>query len=96
LTIEEELRVYRIRVGDFVHSEEPTATASLKFWQRYHTEFPILRELAKIYLSTPGTSLASEAAFSMSAYIARKERAKLSPENLSFTMFMRDKISSEN
>lgn len=72
------------------------AASSLAFWKEYHTNFPILAQLARAYLSTPGASIPSEAAFSMLAYVAKKERARLRVENLGFAMFKRDKIASEN
>ncbi|CAF4263529.1 unnamed protein product [Rotaria sordida] len=67
---------------------------AVTFWQRYGDQMPILISMAQQYLSTPGTSVASESAFSISAYVARKERARLSPENLCYTVFLHDKLSS--
>jgi hypothetical protein len=50
--------------------------------------------MAQRYLPTPGTSVTSESAFSSSVYIARKERTRLSPDNLSYTVFLQDKLRS--
>ncbi|CAM4813988.1 unnamed protein product [Rotaria magnacalcarata] len=62
------------------------------FWQRYGEQIPILKDMAQKYLSAPGTSVPSESAFSSSAYIGRKARAQLSTENLSYTVFLQDKL----
>ncbi len=69
---------------------------ALDFWKQHHTNLPILAQLARAYLSAPGTSISSESAFSISAYVARRERARLSFENLSYTMFLKDKLASEH
>ncbi|CAF3464859.1 unnamed protein product, partial [Rotaria sp. Silwood2] len=66
------------------------------FWKVHGEEMPLLKELAQRYLVTPGTSVPSESAFSLSAYVARKERARLSPENLGYTVFLKDKLQSSS
>ena len=65
----------------------------MSFWQIHGGQLPLLKKMAEYYLSTPGTSVPAESAFSFSAYVGRKERARLSPENLSFTVFLRDKLN---
>ena len=42
----------------------------------------------------PGTSVKAESAFSISAYYARKQRARLSADNLCFCVFLKDKLSN--
>ena len=94
LTIDEEFHLYKEKVTSF-HREYRTRAFALDFWKQYHTNLPTLSQLARSYLAASGTSLSSESAFSISAYVARKERSRLSSENLSFTMFMKDKIVLE-
>lgn len=94
LTIHEELRNYKKSIIEFLNTHTATPDSSLVFWKANYVHFPILSELARGYLSTPGTSICSESAFSMSSYISRKERARLSTDNLAFTMFLKDKIVS--
>ncbi|CAF1526054.1 unnamed protein product [Adineta ricciae] len=53
---------------------------------------PLLSSLARRFLATPGTSVPLETAFSVSSFIGRKERCRLTPDNLSATVFLRDKI----
>lgn len=69
---------------------------ALIFWKNFGNQMPILKAMAQQYLGTPATSVPSESAFSRSAYIGRKERARLSPENLSYTMFVQDKLRSSS
>ena len=95
LTINEELTLYKDYVSNF-YREYRTGAFALDFWKKHQIDFPILSQFARAYLSIPGTSVSSESAFSISAYVARKERARLSSENLSYTMFMKDKIASED
>lgn len=64
----------------------------IRFWKLHGNQLPLLKEQAQYYLATPGTSVPSESAFSQSAYIARKERSRLTPENLSYTVFLKDKL----
>jgi hypothetical protein len=96
LTINEELKTYKKNVIDFHKNQMPTAASSLNFWKKNYIDLPILAQLARVYLSAPGTSIASESAFSISSYVARKERARLSADYLSFTMFIKDKITTKN
>ncbi|CAF1237657.1 unnamed protein product [Adineta ricciae] len=70
------------------------AEEAVSFWRKHGEQMPLLKALAQQYLATPGTSVPSESAFSTSAYVGRKERARLSPENLSYTVFLKDKLQS--
>ena len=90
LPLDEELLSYKKCVLDFCSLNIPEANASIIFWKKYHNDFPILLQLAQIYLSIPGTSVCCESAFTISAYLARKERGRLSTENLSYTIFIED------
>ncbi|CAF2117099.1 unnamed protein product [Rotaria magnacalcarata] len=96
LTINEELKLYKKTMIEFCSNQSLTATSSLEFWKKNFMHLPILSDLARGYLSTPGTSIASESAFSVSSYVNRKERARLSADNLCFTMFLKDKITPKN
>ena len=90
-TLVEEMRSYRL-----LASKHPTPTESehttLQFWSMHATKLPILASFARRFLATPGTSVPSESAFSTSSYLGRKERARLTPENLSITVFLKDKL----
>ncbi|CAF3363162.1 unnamed protein product [Rotaria socialis] len=92
-TIAEELYNYRLLVTKFNFKREPSASSSSNFWKSYSMNFPYLCPLAKQLLCTPATSVPSESAFSMSSYLGRKERARLSGENLAASIFL--KVSSK-
>ena len=87
--IMDEVHSYRLLV------QQHQRLDALAFWKLYHPQYPILSKFARKYLSTPATSVPSESAFSSSAYVERKERARLSSENLSLTVFLRDKLKNK-
>lgn len=62
------------------------------FWKQYSIDLPLLSDMARCYLSAPATSVQSESAFSISAHYARKERARLSADNLAMAVFLKDKL----
>ena len=76
--------------GSLCNNDSPMD--AVLFWQRYGERMPILRAMAQQYLSAQGTSVASESAFSYSAYIGRKEWAQPSPKNRRYTVFLSDKL----
>jgi len=87
-TISEEIFLY-----SSLCRKHPTMDV-LVFWKTFGDQIPLLKDMAQRYLGTPATSVRSESAFSSSAYIGRKERARLSPENLCYTVFVQDKLRS--
>ncbi|CAF4664639.1 unnamed protein product, partial [Rotaria sp. Silwood2] len=58
----------------------------------HYVQLPLLSNLAKVHLVACGSSVPSESAFSCSAFVARKERSRLSPENLAYSVFLKDKL----
>ena len=57
LTINEELTNYKKSIKDFLSIHPLTPNSSIAFWKANSAHFPILSELARAYLSTPGTSI---------------------------------------
>ncbi len=94
-TLEEEFIVLKNYMIDFYRQHKEDSCA-LVFWKQYHKNLPILAQLARNYLSGSGTSIPCESAFSLSAYIGRKERARISSQTLGFCMFLKDKIAMED
>ncbi|CAF1473767.1 unnamed protein product [Adineta steineri] len=92
ILINEELKYFRNAVQDFNSKNEPSTTTAIDFWRKYHLQLPYLFNLVKVHLAACGTSVPSESAFSVSAYTARKERSRLSPENLCYSVFLKDKL----
>lgn len=91
-TLTEEIRIYRSIVSKYAKINENDDTA-LRFWATHAERLPLLASLARRFLATPGTSVPSESAFSISNYLGRKERSRLSPENLAISVFLKDKVA---
>ncbi|CAF4540658.1 unnamed protein product [Rotaria sp. Silwood2] len=91
-TIIHEFHNYRKYAAEFNLKHKPDATSAIIFWRTHGDTFSILKELAKKMLSTPATSVPSESCFSISSFLGRKERARLTGENLSSSVFLKDKI----
>ena len=62
------------------------------FWQEHERELRKLAKIARKYLSIPSSSVPSESAFSTSNYLLRKNRLGLSSKNITYSMFLKDKI----
>jgi hypothetical protein len=62
------------------------------FWKEHGIDLPLLSDMARCYLSAQATSVPSESAFSISAHYGRKERSRLSPDNLAMSVFLKDKL----
>jgi hypothetical protein len=92
-TIVDDIHNYRKYVTQFNLTHKPNLTSSILFWQTYGQNLLILGKLAKKMLSTPATSVSSESCFSISSFLSRKERARLTSENLSSSVFLKDKIN---
>ncbi|CAF4296791.1 unnamed protein product, partial [Didymodactylos carnosus] len=97
LTLVEEMKNYKSLVSLF-HTKDifTSSSSSVAFWKSYEEQLPILAKYAKKYLAVPSTSVPSESAFSLSAYLARKTRARLSDDNLAYSVFLKDKISMDD
>jgi len=67
-------------------------TSPLLFWKEHGIDLPSLSRMARCYLSAPATSVKSESCFSISAHYGRKERARLTSDNLAMSVFFKDKI----
>ncbi|CAF1430692.1 unnamed protein product [Didymodactylos carnosus] len=76
-TIIDEVRNYRQTVTKFNLKHKPDELSATVFWGKYNHCFPLLGKLAKKLLSTPATSVPSESAFSLSAFLGRKELEKI-------------------
>ncbi|CAF1051545.1 unnamed protein product [Adineta ricciae] len=67
-------------------------SAALHFWSTHSDELPLLSSFARHFLATPGTNVPSEAVFSVSSFIGRKERCRLTADNLAATIFPKDEL----
>jgi hypothetical protein len=91
-TITDDIHNYRKCVNQFNANRRPDAKLGTLFWQTHGHVFTILTKLAKKFLATPATSVASESCFSISSHLGRKERSRLTGTNLSSSVFLKDKI----
>ena len=58
------------------------------FWTMHAHEMPDLASVVRVFNVICGTSVPSEASFSIANFIERKERSSLSNNNLRYTCFM--------
>lgn len=93
VSILNDIRAYRQIVSKFNLKHKLNESSSSEFWTNHAENFPVLTKVMKKFLSTPATSVPSESAFSLSAYLGRKERARLTEENLATSVFLKDKIA---
>jgi hypothetical protein len=91
-TLSEEFRMYKKLATQFI-STSFDLYDPIKFWKQSKYLLPNLAMLAQKYLASPSTSTKSESAFSVSSYYGRKQRNRISPENLGFSVFLKDKLS---
>ncbi|CAF1498789.1 unnamed protein product [Adineta ricciae] len=97
LSITNELSTYRIlALEEFseVISEQKEYDPFM-FWRLHETKLKFLSNLARKYLIVPCTSVLSESTFSIASYIGRKERNRLTPENLCILVFLKDKMDEQ-
>lgn len=67
----------------------------MEFWNIHRVQLKHLYKYAVYHLVSPATSVASESAFSTASYLLRKQRSRLTPENLSSSMFLKDKVNDQ-
>ena len=60
------------------------------FWNEYKKKFPTLYKKLLESNMIVATSVPSESCFSISDYVQRKERSRLTPRNLRFLMFSKN------
>ena len=66
----------------------------LLWWQAYASEFPIISEMAKDFLTIQATSVASEQAFSVAGYAITKTRNRFLPETTRAYLCVKSWISN--
>jgi hypothetical protein len=61
------------------------------FWRNESNSYPRIAKFACYANVTTATSVPSESSFSVAGHILRKERSRLSPKNLKYTIILKDK-----
>ncbi|KAK7176491.1 hypothetical protein R3I93_000658 [Phoxinus phoxinus] len=84
--LEQEMLIYE--------SETPLPTDSnpLSWWKTSQSRYPHLAELARRYLSIPGTSVRAERVFSTAGIIVNKKRSALDSENVDRLVFLANNL----
>ena len=62
----------------------------LLWWKNNSSQFPLMKHLARKYLSVPATSCASERAASTSGNVVTNYRTRLLPENVNESCVLHD------
>jgi hypothetical protein len=98
LSIAQELSTYRSLASKEYHDITENGSKNkeydtMAFW-RVHQHVPkYLSQLSRQFLCSPPTSVPSESALNTASFLGRKERARISPANLYFSMFLKDKVN---
>jgi len=62
--------------------QEKSNVDVMEWWKQHATAFPVISEIAKVYLSIPASQATCERSFSTSSSICTEERASLSPSHV--------------
>lgn len=97
LSIADELSTYRsLAIKEFSEVVEQFKNPDpFNFWNSQSHTLKFLSILARKHLIVPSTSVPSESTFSMASFIGRKERSRLTPQNLCTLVFLRDKVTDK-
>lgn len=71
----------------------PLTSCPLKWWRDNRSQYPLLSQLAKAYLSIPATPVPSERVFSTAGDIVTAQRSQLLPENVDILIFLKKNMS---
>ncbi|CAF4018115.1 unnamed protein product [Rotaria magnacalcarata] len=82
------LRQELIKYETFDKNEQSFAS----FWKKYVNLLPQLSNMARRYGSVPASSVPCESSFSIANHIVRKTRTSLTPKNLKYSLFLKDKM----
>ena len=75
----------------FIEKEDP-----LEFWMKHEKDFPVLSFMAKVVLSVPASSAASEREFSKAKYVFGDNRMSLKPETAENITFFKNYFDYED
>ena len=91
---EKELEIYLRTSGLKLKEQGGSFTDPLAWWKMVHVRkrFPILSQLAEVFLSIPATSAPSERMWSRSSGVLTAKRSRLTPEVTSSTMFLKENM----
>ena len=64
----------------------------LLWWRQYEDEFPVLGNLARLALATPGSHIECERVFSLAGLITKSLRNRMCHDNLAMLVFLRRNV----
>ncbi|KAM4584791.1 E3 SUMO-protein ligase ZBED1-like [Odontesthes bonariensis] len=70
----------------------PPQDNPLVWWKTSGGRYPHIAQMAKKYLSVPGSSVRSERVFSSAGHIVHKKRAALAPSNVDYLVFLANNL----
>lgn len=68
------------------------SSCPFKWWNENRSRFPVLADVAREFLSIPGTSVPSERLFSKAGDVIRKKRSSLKPMKANQTIFLMENM----
>lgn len=70
----------------------PRSSCPFKWWNSNQARFPLVADVAREYLSIPGTSVPSERLFSKAGETLTKKRSSLKPQKADQTIFLMENM----
>ena len=68
----------------------------IKWWMHNSTKFPLMSQLAMVYLLPPASTADVERLFSVAGRICRPHRSRLSPESIELLVTLKHRMLSDN
>lgn len=88
ITIENEFQRY---LGCKILEKDKNLTV-LEWWRSHEQFYPLIKNIARKYLSVPASSVSSERVFSLCGNLVNKKRCRLSPNNVDLLVFLNRNI----
>lgn len=73
-----------------LRSAGAAGTDPLEFWQQHSATFPVISQLANLYLAMSAASVPVESMFSTTGLILNSKRCMLAPDKLNKISFVHD------
>lgn len=77
-------------VNRYLSSHVDENMTAMDFWNQRSTEFPILSQMAKIYLSVSPGSVPVKCMFSSAGYMLNSRRSSIAPYKADMVLFIHD------
>jgi hypothetical protein len=74
----------------FLSADVNENETAMDFWRQKSTDFPILSQMAKIYLAISPGSVPVESMFSTAGYMLNSRRSSMAPYKADMVLFLHD------